>query len=254
MSCEPPSLTYIGHATVVVDLDGARVVTDPLLRNRTVHLHRYAPAPDFARVAGPDAVLLSHLHLDHTDFPSLRRLGEDARLIVPRGAGRLARRRGFRSVEEVAPGETARVGSLTVTATPANHSGFRPPVGPVALAVGYRISGSRRIYFAGDTDLFPEMADLGGGLDVAVLPIWGWGRALGPGHLNPQTAAEALRLLRPSLAIPIHWGTLAPIGVRPPDPGFLNDPPHLFARHAARLAPDVEVRIVPPGECTSLVL
>ncbi|GAC1324840.1 MAG: MBL fold metallo-hydrolase [Chloroflexota bacterium] len=247
-----PSLTYVGHGTVVVDLDGTRILTDPVLRNRLAHLARYGPPPDPARIEGADAVLLSHLHLDHTDFPSLRRLGKDIRLVVPRGAGALARRRGFQQVEEMEPGQEIVVGSLKITATPARHSGFRPPVGPVAPALGYLLTGSRQIYFAGDTNLFPQMADLALHLDVALLPVSGWGRYLGPGHLDPQRAAEALLLLQPSIAVPIHWGTFGRVGLRPQERAFLTDPPLLFRDHAARLAPDVVVRIVQPGQCTAL--
>jgi L-ascorbate metabolism protein UlaG (beta-lactamase superfamily) len=82
-------------------------------------------------------------------------------------------------------------------------------------------------------------------LDVALLPVWGWGPSLGRGHLNPRTAAETLRLLRPRVAVPIHWGTYFPIGR---GGRRLADPPHEFARHAAELAPDVEVRVLKPGD------
>lgn len=252
MTSGPQSLTYIGHGTVAVEMDGARILTDPILRNRLAHLSRYGPAPDPALFESTDAVLLSHLHLDHTDFRSLRMLGSNTRLIVPRGAGALARRRGFPRVEELEPGETAIVGSITVVATRARHSGFRPPIGPLAPALGYVLAGSKRIYFAGDTDLFVEMADLGHDLDIALLPVSGWGKYLGPGHLDPKRAAEALRLLRPSVAVPIHWGTFGRIGLRPDETDFLTQPPHLFAEHAARVAPQVEVRVLPPGACMHL--
>ncbi|HLJ66525.1 MAG TPA: MBL fold metallo-hydrolase [Chloroflexota bacterium] len=252
MSCESPSVTFLGHSTLVVEMDGMRVLTDPLLRDRLAHLHRHVPAPrpELARAA--DVTLISHLHLDHLDVPSLRRLGNDRRLIVPAGAGPFLRRRGFSRVEEVRPGERTTAGSLRITATPAEHSGFRPPLGPVGAALGFVIAGQRRVYFAGDTDLFPAMADLAGTIDVALLPVWGWGRVLGPGHLDPRRAAQALTLLRPSLAIPIHWGTFAARGVRKRDPSFLVEPPHQFAQHAAVLAPDVAVTILQPGECVSI--
>jgi L-ascorbate metabolism protein UlaG (beta-lactamase superfamily) len=100
------------------------------------------------------------------------------------------------------------------------------------------------VYFAGDTDVHESMKDLGP-LDVALLPVWGWGPKLGEGHLNPRTAAEALVLLRPRIAVPIHWGTFFPVGLRGTR---LADPPHEFARHAAEVAPDVDVRILAPGE------
>jgi L-ascorbate metabolism protein UlaG (beta-lactamase superfamily) len=252
MICSPPSVRYIGHSTVVIDMDKTRVVTDPLLRGRVAHLRRRAAAPRPAWVANADAILISHLHRDHLDIPSLRKLGRGRRLIVPQGAGTLLRWLGFRRIDELDAGEFIDIGDVRVTATPAVHSGFRPPIGPRGVPVGFVVAGSRRVYFAGDTDIFPQMADLAGHLDVALLPVWGWGSSLGPGHLNPERAAAALALLRPALAIPIHWGTFAAAGVRKRDLSFLVDPPHRFVDHAARLAPHSAVRILTPGECTSI--
>jgi L-ascorbate metabolism protein UlaG (beta-lactamase superfamily) len=244
---EPARLTYIGHATTLIELDGARLLTDPLLRARTAHLRRRPRRIDPAWLRDIDAILLSHLHLDHFDLPSLRRLGLAVPILAPQGAGPLLRRHGFRAIRELGVGAAATVGPLEVTATYAAHAGRRPPLGPTAEALGFLVRGGRRIYFAGDTDLFPGMADLGADLDAALLPVWGWGPRLGSGHLDPGRAAEALRLLRPRLALPIHWGTFHPIGLGGKR-RFLTDPPHAFARHAARLAPEVRVAIAAPGE------
>ena len=252
MSCDPPSVTYIGHSTLLVEMDGTRILTDPLLRDRLAHLHRHAPPPKTEWLESPDAILISHLHLDHLDIPSLLRLGKDRHLIVPVGAGAVLRRRGFVWVDELKPGDTTTIGPLRIAATPANHSGFRPPIGPTGVPVGFVIAGSRRVYFAGDTDIFPGMADFAGDLDVALIPVWGWGRTLGPGHLDPERAAEALTFLQPTIAIPIHWGTFAARRVRKRDPSFLVDPPHQFARYAGLLAPQVTVTILQPGGCTTI--
>ena len=86
----------------------------------------------------------------------------------------------------------------------------------------------RSVYFAGDTDVFAGMAELAP-VDVALLPIWGWGPTMGPGHMDPDRAAEAAALLEARLAIPIHWGTYYPVhlGLRGP-PAFLQTPPPLF--------------------------
>jgi L-ascorbate metabolism protein UlaG (beta-lactamase superfamily) len=252
MSCDPPRVTYIGHSTLLIEVDDTRVLTDPLLRDRLAHLYRHAPPPKPEWLVALDAILISHLHLDHLDLPSLVRMGRDRHLIVPFGAGSLLRRRGFSRVDELQPAQSVAVGSLRITATPANHSGFRPPVGPTVVPLGFVVAGSRRVYFAGDTDLFAEMADLAGKIDVALLPVWGWGRTLGPGHLDPERAAEALSLLQPSLAIPIHWGTFAARGIRTRDPSFLVEPPRQFAEYAALLAPQVVVKILYPGDCTTI--
>ncbi len=236
---------FFGHATIVLETAGARLITDPVLRDRLAHLRRVHRRP--ADEVGPvDAVLLSHLHQDHLDFPSLARLGQRTRLIVPVGAGGLLWRRGYREVEELRVGETTRVGRVRVVATPARHEGFRPPFGPRAECLGYVVEGDERIYFAGDTDLFPEMASLGP-IDVALLPVWGWGPTLGPGHLDPGRAAVAAARIGPRVAVPIHWGTLAPRLVHRWARGFLTRPPLDFAAAARRLAPAVDVRVVPPG-------
>jgi len=249
-------VTWIGHSTVLVELDGVRLLTDPLLRERVAHLRR-APPLDEAP-AGIDAVLISHAHHDHLDPASLARLGRDQRIVVPRGTGLLPLRwRRLRRIEQVGPGEEIQVGAVAVRATCAAHPGQR--FGPLAPpwrrgeptgALGYVVIGRRRVYFAGDTDLFPGMADLAPGLDLALLPVWGWGPRVGPGHLDPQRAAEALRMLRPRLAIPIHWGTLGVVW-RATTRGKAAEPARAFQRHAAELAPEVEVRILEPGASTS---
>ena len=115
------------------------------------------------------------------------------------------------------------------------------------------VAGPRRVYFAGDTALFDGMADLGdGGIDVALLPIWGWGPSLGPGHMDPEQAARATALLRPAMVVPIHWGTFFPRGLARWRGAALVDPPHAFARAAAGLAPAAEVKLLKPGETLAL--
>jgi L-ascorbate metabolism protein UlaG (beta-lactamase superfamily) len=219
-------------------LDGVRLLTDPVLRHRVWHLRRRVPL-DAAELGGIDTALLSHVHFDHLDRPSLRMLGTDVTVVVPVGARRLLR--GFSDVREVDVGDEVRIGKVTVHATPAEHRSARFTVRS-APSLGFVVSGSRRIYFAGDTDLFEGMSMLAGSLDVALLPVAGWGSKLGPGHLDPVGAAHSLLLLRPRIAVPIHWGTLSPL-----NRSASADPAEAFLRHAAELAPRVEVRILEPG-------
>ena len=150
---------------------------------------------------------------------------------------------------EVDEGELVPIGELSVRATPARHGDARRLFASRSKALGYLIAGSRRVYFAGDTDLFAGMADLAP-VDVALLPVWGWGPRLPAGHLDPRRAAEALRLVRPRVAVPIHWGTLHRIGLRGSHRAMIRDAPKAFALAAAKRAPSVEVRILQPGEAT----
>jgi L-ascorbate metabolism protein UlaG (beta-lactamase superfamily) len=244
------SITWVGHATALLEIDGTRVLTDPVLRGWVGPLERIASAPGLDASRDIDAVLISHLHADHADIPSLRRIGRSTPVLAPRGAGEWLSRRGLVDVQELRPGDAGHVGPLRVTATEAVHDGRRRPFGPTAEAVGFVVSGSRSsVYFAGDTDLFEGMAQLSGTIDLALLPVWGWGRTLGPGHLDPGRAATALELIKPAVAVPIHWGTFAlpgPLSGR--DDG--ERPARHFARLAGLQAPGVEVRVLTPGERT----
>ena len=236
------ALEFIGHSSVVIELDGVRLLTDPVTRARVGPLRRVEPVPARDRLRDIDAVLISHLHWDHLDVPSLRELGRDLPMFVPAGSGAWMRATGFGDVRELAVGEEAAVGGVVVRAVPAIHSGFRPPLGPTAPPLGFVVRGGRSIYFAGDTDLFDGMADLGEPIDMALLPVWGWGPTLGRGlHLDPLGAAQALRLIRPRAAVPIHWGTYWPHAMGRLFPERLVEPPAAFVEYASELAPDVRM-------------
>jgi L-ascorbate metabolism protein UlaG (beta-lactamase superfamily) len=244
-------LTWVGHATVLLELGGRRLLTDPLLRSRVGPLIRAGEAPDLTVADGLDAVLVSHLHYDHLDARSLRRIDDTTPVIGPHGAGPTLRGLGFANVTELAVGETADAGGIAVRAVRTDHGGQRRPFGPRAEAIGFVVGRDRPVYFAGDTGLFGGMADLGP-IDVALLPVAGWGPTLGPGHLGPREAAVALTRLRPRRAVPIHWGTLYPLGLRFRRDRVLAEPARAFARHAAELAPSVEVRVLAAGETLGL--
>lgn len=245
----PAKLTFVGHATVAVDLDDTRLLTDPFLRSRLGPLRRHGPPVTRAALQDLDAVLISHLHRDHADLPSLRRLG-DVPMLVPPGAGGFLERRGFRSVSELAPGQSTQVGAVVITAIQAVHDGERRG-SPGAQAVGFLLSGRRQIYFAGDTDLFDGMR-AAQGVDLALLPIWGWGPSLGPGHMNPERAARAAALIEPKVVVPIHWGTLYPRFLHRLRPRPLSAPPLELARWMEELAPQAELRALAAGESTSV--
>jgi L-ascorbate metabolism protein UlaG (beta-lactamase superfamily) len=235
-------LTWLGHSTTMMELGGARILTDPVTRTRVAHLRRASAVPS-AVLSGIDVVLLSHVHWDHLDLPSLEQIGRSTPVVVPSGAGTLLTRRGFRDVVEVEAGDVIGVKEVSIRATHAEHTAKRGPFGVRAPSLGYLVERPRRIYFAGDTDLFEGMRELGERLEVALLPISGWGPRVPPGHLDPERAARALQLLQPRIAIPIHWGTYWPMHLRRAP----IRPADEFVRQAALLSPDVEIRVLAVG-------
>ncbi|WP_370415786.1 MBL fold metallo-hydrolase [Streptomyces fradiae] len=250
----PVEVTWWGHATCTVEDSGVRLLTDPLFARRLAHLRRRRgalPPPEAARA---EVVLVSHLHADHLHPPSLARLAPGTLLVVPAGAPeavpalrRLARRGLL--LAELAAGEELSVEGVTVRAVPARHDGRRLPYGPHrSPALGYVVEGEARTYFAGDTGLFDEMAEAVGPVDVALLPVGGWGPYLGHGHLDAHRAAEALAALSPAAAVPVHYGTYWPIGLDAVRPHEFHAPGDDFVRHAARLAPKVTVHLLGHGE------
>ena len=209
-----------------------RLLTDPVLRDRgrTCAGTRRRPRTR----AALDAVLVSHVHYDHLDRPSLRRVAKQGVVaVVPVGAERYCAA-AVRAVRQGARRRDARRRRRERRGRP-GVARRPPPPGPGAQehdTLGFLADG---IWFAGDTDLHADMAQLRGRVDVALIPIWGWGPTLGPGHLDPEAAARAVALIRPRLAIPIHWGTYLPIGVRqqPPAP---SDRARRAVRRARRYA------------------
>jgi L-ascorbate metabolism protein UlaG (beta-lactamase superfamily) len=249
------AVTWAGHSTVLIELDGTRLLTDPVLHHRVGPLRRVAREVEREHFDRVDAVLLSHLHADHSHLHSLRTVGSATRILAPRGSGRWLARHGFREVQELAAGEETTVGAVRVHATEAAHNSYRWhlgerrlwPIGVSADPIGYVMRGSASCYFAGDTDLFDNLAGLSGSIDLALLPVSGWGAKVGSGHLDPERAATAAALIGPRVVVPIHWGTLA-LALprrRPPDS---ERHARQFATLVAARAPGVSVRVLLPGE------
>ena len=256
------SVTFAGHATVLLEMDGVRLLTDPLLRRRIGVLIRRSPVPPVSVRRDLGAVLISHAHLDHLDVPSLRLIDRRTPVVVPGGMGPLLRRLGFVPLE-MEVGDEVEIGAATtsrdpdaararvrVKAVPADHTGTRHPLAAASAALGYVVTGGLSAYFAGDTGLYDGMRDLGP-LDVAILPVGGWGPRLPDDHLNPLSAARALELLRPAACVPVHWGTIYPPWLPPAFNAKWGEWPHAFARYASHLAPEVDVRVLQPGETTT---
>jgi L-ascorbate metabolism protein UlaG (beta-lactamase superfamily) len=150
----------------------------------------------------------------------------------------------------LAVGSQAPIRGVRIRATEAHHDGTRHR-GHAAEAIGYVVSGSRTVYFAGDTEVFAGMADIAdatpGGIDVALLPVSGWGLTLGSGHMDAAAAAQAVRLLRPRIAVPIHWGTLRIPVVWRLRRKHLQGVAERFAALVAEAAPSTLVVVPEPG-------
>jgi L-ascorbate metabolism protein UlaG (beta-lactamase superfamily) len=251
-------ITWWGHATTTVEANDTRLLTDPVLTYRIGHLRRRRGPVPGPEAADCDAVLVSHLHIDHLHLASLRLVSPRAAFVVPRGTARLIQQQcgpsfGDRCIE-VAPRETVRIGGLDVTAVSAHHDGRRGPWTSLqAPALGYRIDGSPSVWFAGDTDLYDELAVEVGQVDLALVPVGGWGPNLGPGHLDPGRAVEATRLVGASAVVPVHFGTFWPVGCDWLRPDLFLPPGAQFAAGMALTDPDVRVDLLVPGESTEVM-
>ncbi len=246
------SLSFLGHATMMFHLSGQHILTDPVLTDRVLYLRRrrFSARTWLTRQPPPDLILLSHLHLDHLHIPSLRQLPRDVPLVAPRGSGRWLRRVLCRPVIEMAPGEELALGDVTIVVTHAEHGGSLPILG---LAQGYLLKGEKVIYFPGDTDVFPQMAELAQAeIDLALIPIWGWGPTLGAGHLDPRSAAEAVALLQPRHVVPMHWGDFRPLGPIWEMLAYLHTPGPKFLYYVQQKAPNTQVHFLAPGDVLEL--
>lgn len=242
------TVRYVGHATVQFELDGARILTDPFLRDRLGPLERHGPLPDPAAIGPIDVVLISHGHPDHFDRRSLAAVEGHPTVVVPGGLGRTVRRWYAGDVVELRAGRAALVGGVRVEAVRAKH--WISPGAPRAQPLGYLVGESPRVWFAGDTGRFPEMRDLRGAVDLALLPVATWGPHRGPGHLGPEDAADVVAEVGPGAAVPIHWGTLYPRRLHRVWTGPLVQPGDRFAVAAARIAPATDIHVLRPGEDT----
>ncbi|HRD62228.1 MAG TPA: MBL fold metallo-hydrolase [Nocardioides sp.] len=208
------TVTWWGHATATVQTGDTRVVTDPVLDDHLLHLRRYAvKIPGLAA----DVVVISHLHHDHCHVPSLARFGPEVPILVPRGGERLLARIAGDRVVPVAPGDVVERAGVRIEVLPATHDGRRHPWSrdtPPPPPLGFRVEGATGSWwFPGDTELREDMRDVGS-VDLALVPIGGWGPTLEDGHMHPEHAAEAVERVGARWAVPVHWGTFWPAGLR----------------------------------------
>lgn len=222
------SLTWIGHATYLVQLGGRSIVIDPLLSQRIVAIPRLV-APGLTRAQLPklDAVLVTHNHRDHMDGPSLVSLDRSIQVIVPKGLGAWFAKQGFTRITELAWWEHADLdGDVRVTFVPSQHWSQRGAFDRnESLWGGYVIEdGTHRVYHSGDTAYFEGFRDIGaklGRIDAAMLPIGAYEPRwfMRQQHMNPEDAVQAFMDLRAERFVAMHWGTFKltdePIGEPP---------------------------------------
>jgi L-ascorbate metabolism protein UlaG (beta-lactamase superfamily) len=223
---------WLGHATTVLDVGGVRLVTDPLLRRHIGALRRVGPTPDPAWWEGAAGALVSHLHLDHADLPSLRRLA--APVLAGPEATAWCTRHGLAAIALTHEWSDVPSGSGDVKArlVRADHTS-RPLPGRPIEAYGFLLRHDGEVvWFAGDTSLHSEMERLpelaGGPITLALLPIHGWGPRLSSGHMDAEQAAEAARLSQSHHVVPMHWGTFHPLAMNLASLEWMTRPLGLF--------------------------
>jgi N-acyl-phosphatidylethanolamine-hydrolysing phospholipase D len=251
-----PTVTWIGHATLLVQLDGVNILTDP---NWNDHAGPFGFGP--RRLVAPGvaledlppihAVLISHDHYDHLDLPTLRRLqrAHHPRVFAPLGVGAWLRTRGLDDVVELDWWERQRYRGLDVVATPAQHGSGRTLTDQnLRLWSSWAVLGqTHRFFFAGDTGYDARMAEIGrqlGPFDVAAIPIGGYSAftARHPNHVSPEEGVQLFQDVRGRRLVPMHWATFALN--REPN----GEPPRRLVAEARRRGLEDHLRLLGPGQ------
>jgi L-ascorbate metabolism protein UlaG (beta-lactamase superfamily) len=213
--------TWIGHSTVLLEIDGVRLLTDPIWSERAspttvLGPRRFSPPPIALDALPPvDVVLISHDHYDHLDMATVQALARrGTRFVVPLGVGAHLESWGIPAgqIDELDWGESATVAGLTLTATPARHYSGRNPLRPYRMLwASWVVRGpAHRVYFSGDTGYFDAFARIGeqhGPFDLTLLKIGASDPTWQQIHMSPEEAVQVHREVRGKLLVPVHWGT-----------------------------------------------
>jgi L-ascorbate metabolism protein UlaG (beta-lactamase superfamily) len=245
-------LTFINHATVLVEIDGVRILTDPTY-NHSVGIiapRMQKPGIPFDQLPQIDFILISHNDYDHLSLRTLRRLRKQhqSTVLVPVGDGKYARKSGFTSVVEMDVWDSHDAGGVTIRCVPAKHKSSRRLFQRnKRLCCGYIIErNGKSVFFAGDTGYGEHFREIGERHHpgVALLPIGGYKPAswLSKTHLDPHNAITAFLDIGAEILVPIHWGTFK-ISDEP-----LREPPTLLLQEAERQRIAERVRVLANGE------
>jgi L-ascorbate metabolism protein UlaG (beta-lactamase superfamily) len=213
-------VTWLGHASVLVEIDGHRVLTDPVWSHRASPVpwlgptRWYDPSIALADLPPLDAVVVSHDHYDHLDMATIQALAStNVKFVVPLGVGAHLEYWGIplARIVELDWWEKARFGTLDIVSTPARHASGRHVFDQGAtLWSSYAFVGERhRVWFSGDTGLFPAMKDIGeryGPFDLTMIETGQYHQAWPDWHIGPEQAVKAHGMLRGKALLPIHWG------------------------------------------------
>ena len=216
-------VTWLGHSTVVIEIDGVRVLTDPVWGPRASPLRlagpkRFQPVPVALRAMPPvDLVVISHDHYDHLDYPTIRALARsDVPFVTSLGVGAHLEGWGIEAarITELDWWESYDLPSagVRVTAAPSQHFSGRTLKTRNATLWSSLVVRSERhsVFFSGDTGLTTEYGDIRarlGPFDLVMLEVGAWNAAWGDMHLGPDNAVKALALLGGAAFLPVHWGT-----------------------------------------------
>lgn len=216
-------VTWLGHSTALIEIDGYRVLTDPVWSARVSPISGVGPKRFFApplplqELPSLDAVVISHDHFDHLDESTIVALKAHVPLfVVPLGVGAYLEEWGVElaRIAEVDWWGEVKLGELTLCATPARHFSGRFVTSLYSddtLWAGWSIASSQhRVYYSGDTAMFPGLDEIGerlGPFDVTLIESGAYDALWPDVHLGPEQAVEAHRMVRGKLMMPVHWGT-----------------------------------------------